>query len=84
MSNNKKCAVVYRSEAGHTKAYAQWIAEALQCDLLKGIKVKVSDLLSYDTIICGGSLNAGGINGVKLITKNFDQLKIQMQIRRGC
>lgn len=75
MSDNKKCAVVYRSAAGHTKAYAQWVAEDLKCDLLEGKKVKASDLLSYDTVIFGGGLYAGGINGVKLITKNFDQLK---------
>lgn len=75
MSDNKKCAVVYRSAAGHTKAYAQWIAKDLKCDLFDGKKVKVSGLLSYDTIIFGGSLHAGGLNGIKLIIENFDQLK---------
>lgn len=29
----------------------------------------------YDTIIYGGGLFAGGVNGISLITKNFDAIK---------
>lgn len=72
---NKKCVVVYRSRTGFTKNYANWLAEALHCDLLQGEKTKVEDLLKYDTILYGGGLYASGMNGVKLITKNYELLK---------
>jgi len=75
MSESKKIIVVYRSKSGFAKSYAEWIAEELNCDLLQGNKVKVSTLLSYDTIIYGAGLYAVGINGIKLITRNFDRLK---------
>lgn len=71
MSENEKCVVVYRSGSGFTKAYAQWIAEDLKCDLKEGKGVEASDLLKYDTIICGGGLYEGRIKGFKLIKKNL-------------
>lgn len=75
MPVSKKTVVIYRSKSGFTKNYAQWIAEELQCDLLQGENVKASDLSPYDTIIYGGGMYAIGINGIKLITKNFDNLQ---------
>ncbi|HWT75355.1 MAG TPA: flavodoxin domain-containing protein [Mobilitalea sp.] len=75
MSENKKTVVVYRSSTGFTKNYATWLAEELKCDLLEGKKTKASDLTKYDTIVYGGGLYAVGLSGIKLITKNFDQLK---------
>jgi len=70
-----RIAVVYRSKSGYTEKYAKWIAKATGADLLKGEKLKVEDLLKYDTIVYGGGLYAVGINGVKLITKNYEKLK---------
>ena len=75
MSENKKIIVVYRSRSGFTKNYATWLAEELKCDLREGSKVKVSDLAAYDTIIYGAGMYAVGVNGIKLITNNFEQLK---------
>lgn len=66
--------VVYQSKYGATQKYAEWIAGELNCDIIDRKSVKLSDLERYDTIIYGGGLYAGGINGVDLITKNFDQL----------
>lgn len=74
MSKNK-IVMVYRSKSGFTKNYATWIAKELDCDLLERSKVSITDLLHYDTIIYGGGLYAGGIGGVKLITKNLEKLK---------
>lgn len=71
----KKIAVVYYSKSGYTEKYARWIAKAVGADLLTGKKTKLEDLLKYDIIICGGGLYAVGINGIGLITKNFDKLK---------
>lgn len=67
--------VLYKSKYGSTKAYAQWIAEELGCEVKEAKGVKVSDLLSYDTIIYGGGLYAENIAGASLITKNIEKLK---------
>ncbi|MDF2686196.1 MAG: hypothetical protein K0S55_1377 [Clostridia bacterium] len=70
-----KIAVVYRSKSGFTKKYAEWIAKAVNADLYIGNKTSIDDLIKYDTIVYGGALYAVGINGIKLITNNFDKLK---------
>ncbi len=75
MSKNKKIVVVYRSKTGFTKNYATWLAKRLSCTLLEGEKISVKDIIDYDTIIYGSGLYAIGINGIKLITKNFELLK---------
>lgn len=75
MSQNERIAVIYRSKSGFTKNYATWIAKELNCTLLERNKVIHKDLQNYDTIIYGGGLYAGGITGINLIIKNFEQLK---------
>lgn len=67
--------VVYRSKYGSTKTYAEWIKEALGCEMLEYKEAKIEDLEKYDTIIYGGGLYAEVINGVYLLTKNFDKIK---------
>lgn len=67
--------VVYKSKYGSTKAYAEWIAEELGCDIFEYKGVKIDELLKYDTIIYGGGLYAEMISGVYLLTKNMDKLK---------
>ncbi|MCI7759322.1 MAG: flavodoxin domain-containing protein [[Eubacterium] saphenum] len=67
-----KTIVVYKSKTGYTKKYAEWIAEELGCDIKEN--AALSDILGYDTIICGGGVYAGSINGGKLITKNLGKL----------
>lgn len=69
-----KAIVVYRSKTGFVKKYADWIAEELSTKAVPGDEIKVEDLKNYDTIIFGGGLYAGGINGIKLIKKNLDKL----------
>lgn len=66
--------VVYKSKTGFAKQYAEWIAGALEADLVPYKKVTVADLMAYDRIIYGGGLYAVGINGLKLIKKNLDKL----------
>ena len=68
-----KSVVIYKSQYGATEKYAKWIAEELACDICERTKVKVMDLDPYDTIIYGGGLYAGGVNGIDLLTKNWDQ-----------
>ncbi len=66
--------VVYKSKYGSTKAYAEWIANELSCDICDASDIKVDGLKNYDTIIYGGGLYAEIIAGVTLITKNIDKL----------
>lgn len=67
--------VIYKSKTGYTRKYAEWVAEELSADIFDASKVDIKMLNKYDTIIYGGSLYAVGINGVKLIKKNINQLK---------
>ncbi|MEG1858758.1 MAG: flavodoxin domain-containing protein [Christensenellaceae bacterium] len=68
--------VIYKSEYGATKQYAQWIAQQLSCELKDEKEAKKEkDLSKYDTIIYGGGIYAGGIKGVKIMTKNFQTIK---------
>ena len=69
-----KTIVIYKTKYGSTKSYAEWIAQDLGCTVVNAKDVKIDDLLQYDTIIYGGGLYAEIINGVSLITKNFDKL----------
>ena len=69
-----KTIVIYKTKYGSTKSYGEWIAEDLGCCAVNAKDVKINDLLQYDTIIYGGGLYAEIINGVSLITKNFDKL----------
>jgi len=71
----KDIAVVYRSKSGFTKKYAEWIAEEANADLLLGKETKLDDLMPYKAIVYGGAFYAGGINGIKLITDNYEKLK---------
>lgn len=75
MSENKKTVVIYKSKTGFTKIYADWIAQELKCEVFEASNVKVTDLSGYDTIIYGGGIYASSINGAKMITKNYNDLK---------
>ncbi|HBG70853.1 MAG: flavodoxin [Bacteroidetes bacterium GWF2_43_63] len=70
-----KTIVIYRSKTGFTKKYAEWIAEELGSELADSKKINMEMLHDYDTIIYGGGLYAGGINGVKLIKNNLPYLR---------
>lgn len=67
--------VIYKSNTGFTKKYAEWIAQEASADILDFKKADLLTLNSYDVIIFGGSLHASGIKGVKFITKNLEQIK---------
>lgn len=68
-------AVIYQSKYGFTAAYAKWLAEDLDADLLVAGQVKPSDLQKYSTLVYGGGLYAGGVNGIALLTKNAESIK---------
>lgn len=69
-----KTAVLFQSSYGSTKLYAQHIASILDADLFDlGASKKIS-LDNYDTVIFGGGLYAGKINGIKSIGSNANAL----------
>lgn len=67
-----KMAVVFRSEYGSTKRYASYITEKLQADLFSIDEIK--DIAAYDTIIYGGGIYAGALNGSDWLKKNKEAL----------
>lgn len=69
-----KTAVLYKSNYGSTKNYALHIADALGADLFDISRVKKFDFDKYDTLIYGGGLYAGRLNGLKHIAKSADKL----------
>jgi menaquinone-dependent protoporphyrinogen IX oxidase len=66
-----KTIVIYRSKTGFTKKYANWIAKAVDATLVEAGKVSAGGLMRYDTIVFGGAMYAGGINGILLIKRNL-------------
>jgi menaquinone-dependent protoporphyrinogen IX oxidase len=69
-----KAVVVYTSKSGFVKRYAEMIGRALSADVLEASGVTADTLAKYDTVIYGGGLYVGGINGLKLITGNMEKL----------
>ncbi|MEG0133888.1 MAG: flavodoxin domain-containing protein [Clostridium sp.] len=72
---NKTAVVVYKSKYGNTKKYAQWIAAEVGADLFDANNVNINDLSQYHTIVYGGGIYASRIEGISLITKNFESIK---------
>ncbi len=64
-------AVIYKSKYGATQRYAKWLAEALGADLWVRERVKAEQLHTYDTLIYGGGIYAGGIAGISLLKNCF-------------
>lgn len=68
-----KTAVIYNSQTGFTRRYAQWIAEAAGAECLELSEAKRRDLSSYDAIVFGGWARAGGIAGLDWFKARMDQ-----------
>ena len=71
----KETAVIYTSKYGSTKRYAEWISEALSCDIFSSSSVSLEQIGKYDVIIYGGGLYAGGVNGINILKRSADILK---------
>lgn len=66
--------ILYESIYGSTKKYAQWLSEALSCDLSKSTDIPSAGLKAYDTVIYGGGLYAGGVRGIKFLAGHEKEL----------
>lgn len=64
--------VLYKSVYGFTKKYAEWIAEKLNCNCaeISGFDFNKD----YKSIIFGGGVYAGKINGIDSLIKNYDEI----------
>lgn len=67
--------VIYKTKYGHTQKYAEWISEALNCQIYESSNISTDKMSDFDVIVYGGGLYASGILGIDLITKNYDNLK---------
>ncbi|HSP48390.1 MAG TPA: flavodoxin domain-containing protein [Clostridiaceae bacterium] len=70
-----RIAVVYKSNYGHTKRYAEWIAGDLQGDLFDLSAFSPDHIEHYDTVVFGGGLYASGILGHSFIVQEFQRLR---------
>ncbi|MHB8131815.1 MAG: flavodoxin domain-containing protein [Mobilitalea sp.] len=67
--------VLYNSSTGFSQKYAEWIAEELSCKALSIKDVNINELINCKTIIFGGGLHAGHINGLKAVKNSIMSLK---------
>lgn len=68
-----KTIVIYHSQTGFTKRYAQWIAEAAGADCLALSEAKKARLDEYDAIVFGSWACAGGISKLNWFKGNLEK-----------
>lgn len=68
-----KTAVIYNSQTGFTKRYAEWIAEAAGADCYELSVAKRKNLDAYDAVIFGGWACAGNISKLNWFKDNLDK-----------
>lgn len=68
-----KTIVIYNSQTGFTKQYAEWIAEAIGADCLDLSTAKGKNMDSYEAIIFGGWACAGSIHKLNWFKKNIEK-----------
>ncbi|MCM1263592.1 MAG: flavodoxin domain-containing protein [Butyrivibrio sp.] len=68
-----KIIVIYNSQTGFTKRYAEWIAKTTGADCLELSVAKKKDLAAYEAIIFGGWACAGSISKISWFKENIDK-----------
>ncbi len=68
-----KTIVIYNSQTGFTKRYAEWIAQATAADCLALAAAKRENLDAYEAIIFGSWACAGGIHKLGWLNANLDK-----------
>ena len=61
--------VVYSSQTGFTKRYAEWLAEELGCQVVSLGDEPRFDASGFDVVVLGGWLHAGGLAGKKWLAR---------------
>lgn len=62
---DKKILVVYKSVTGFTRDYGEMIVEEMKCDLLELKKATAEIMSDYDTVIFGGRMHVGRVDGLE-------------------
>ena len=68
-----KTIVIYNSQTGFTKRYAEWIAEAAGADCLELSAAKRKSMDTYEAIVFGSWACAGSISKLKWFKSNLDK-----------
>ena len=68
-----KTVVIYNSQTGFTKRYAEWIAEAVGADCITLADAKKKNMDDYEAIVFGGWACAGGISKLSWFKSNIDK-----------
>lgn len=64
-------AVVYESETGFTKKYAEWISAELQCDCIPAKEATAERLKKYPFVLYGGWVQGGAVQGLREAREKF-------------
>lgn len=75
-----KTAVIYNSQTGFTKKYAEWISEATGADCFELGTAKKQDFDRYDAIVFGGWACAGKISKISWFKSNIDKWSGKMLV----
>lgn len=71
----KKTLIIYKSNTGFAERYAKWLCEELDCDLKTYEDRETAVLFDYDTIIFGGGIYVGSINGISWLKSKLPELE---------
>ena len=70
-----KTAVVYTSQTGFTKRYAEWLSERIGADLIELKEVRKTDFSGYDAIVYGGWVCAANVTKINWMKNNAEKWK---------
>lgn len=71
-----KTLIIYKSEHGATKQYAEWIHKDIKnSDLFEVDEFNILDLNNYTHIIIGSSVYGGKMATLPFLTENFEAIK---------
>lgn len=82
-----KTLIVYKSQTGFTKKYAEWIAEKTEGKAItasEAKKLKINDLKEYDAIVYGGWCVAGSISGDAWLRNKYKDLTDKKLVLFAC
>ena len=71
----KDIVVIYNSQTGFTRKYAQWISEALECECVEFSEANKMNFEQYGRIIFGGWACAGSVSKLKWFKSNMKKWK---------
>lgn len=69
-----KAIVIYNSQTGFTKKYAEWISQDAGCECVEFAKGSKMDLSAYDAVIFGGWCMAGNVTKLVWFKKQMPKL----------